>query len=250
LWNGIGRAAQRAEVDVARPVDTVKAELHRLGDKKKAKILQGFFKTGPGEYGEGDVFIGVKVPELRRLSKRYDLSMTATRELLKSPFHEERLLALFILIRVYSKADQVTKRRIYELYLQSTRYINNWDLVDTSAPHIVGDYLMNRSRKPLYRLAKSKSIWERRIAILSTFRFIKQHEYEDALEISSTLLDDDEDLIHKAVGWMLREIGNRDITAEERFLKKCYKRMPRTMLRYAIERFPETKRQRYLKGEV
>jgi 3-methyladenine DNA glycosylase AlkD len=235
---------------VANPVDTIKAELKRLGDEKKAKILQGFFKTGPGEYGEGDVFIGVKVPELRRLSSRHDLSIGGIRKLLKSPIHEERLLALFILVRVYSRADQGMKKRIYELYLESTRYINNWDLVDSSAEHIVGDYLMNRSKRPLFRLAKSKSIWERRIAILSTFRFVKQHEYKDALEVSSALLVDDEDLIHKAVGWMLREIGNRDIKAEERFLKKYYKRMPRTMLRYAIEKFPETKRQRYLKGKV
>ncbi len=235
---------------MADPIHTIKAELRRLGNKEKAKILQGFFKTGPGEYGEGDVFVGVKVPELRRLSKKHALSITGIRRLLRSPIHEERLLALLMLIRMYTKADGDTKKRIYELYLESTRYINNWDLVDLTAPQIVGDYLTNRSRRPLYRLAKSKSLWERRIAILSTFRYIKQNEFEDTLEISDLLLGDEEDLIHKAVGWMLREIGNREIRVEERFLKKRYRTMPRTMLRYAIEKFPETKRQRYLKGEV
>ena len=235
---------------MADPIHTVKAELRKLGDKEKANILQGFFKTGPGEYGEGDVFIGVKVPELRRLSKKHALSITGIRRLLRSRIHEERLLALLMLIRMYTKAGRDTQKRVYELYLESTRYINNWDLVDLIAPQIVGDYLIDRSRSPLYRLARSKSLWERRVAILSTFRYIKQNEFEDTLEISDLLLGDEEDLIHKAVGWMLREIGNRDIRVEERFLKKRYKTMPRTMLRYAIEKFAQAKRQRYLKGRV
>ena len=235
---------------MASQVDTIRAELKRLGDRQKAKILQGFFKTGPGGYGEGDMFIGVKVPELRRLSKKHDLPIGGMRKLLRSPVHEERLLALFMFIRAYSKAAPDIKKQIYELYLASTRYINNWDLVDSSAEHIVGNYLGNRSRRPLRRLAKSKDVWERRIAIMATFCYIKQNDYEDALEISGMLLHDEEDLIHKAVGWMLREIGNRDIEVEERFLKRYYNGMPRTMLRYAIEKFPEPKRQRYLKGKV
>jgi len=228
----------------------LRREIKRLADPKKAKDLQWFFKTGPGEYGEGDVFVGIKVPELRRLSKKHDLSVSETRRLLKSKIHEERLLALLILVRIYSRSTAVAKKRIYDVYLQSTRYINNWDLVDGSAHFIVGDYLMTRSRRPLYRLAKSPALWERRIAILSTYHFIKHSDYDDTLKIARVLLDDEEDLIHKAVGWMLREVGNRDRPTEERFLKEHYKRMPRTMLRYAIEKFPEIRRQRYLKGKI
>jgi 3-methyladenine DNA glycosylase AlkD len=243
-------ATRAAEVGVVNPVEAIRHELRKLGDRERAKILRGFFKTGPGGYGEGDVFIGVTVPELRRLAKKHDLPVTAIRKLLRSPVHEERLLALFMLIRTYSKAAPDLKKRIYELYIANTRYINNWDLVDLSAHHIVGDYLKERSRKPLYRLAKSKSLWERRIAMLSTFRYIKENDFEDAVAVAEILLEDEEDLIHKAVGWMLREIGKRYIKTEEQFLKKHYKKMPRTMLRYAIERFPEPKRQRYLKGQV
>lgn len=231
-------------------VAVVRQEIKRLADPKKAKDLQWFFKTGPGDYGEGDVFVGVKVPELRRLSKKHNLSVSETRRLLKSKVHEERLLALLILVRIYSRSDSATKRKIYEIYLKSTRYINNWDLVDGSSHFIVGDYLMTRSRRPLYRFAKSSDLWERRIAILSTYHFIKHGDYDDTLKIARMLLGDEEDLIHKAVGWMLREVGNRDRVTEERFLKAHYKRMPRTMLRYAIEKFPEAKRQRYLKGKI
>lgn len=231
-------------------VAMVRREIRRLADPKKAKTLQWFFKTGPGDYGEGDVFVGVKVPELRRLAKKHDLSVSETRQLLKSKIHEERLLALLILVRVYLQSDAVAKKKIYEIYLRNTRYINNWDLVDGSAHFIVGDYLMTRSRSPLYRLAKSSDLWERRIAILSTYHFIKRNDYDDTLKVARMLLEDEQDLIHKAVGWMLREVGNRDRPTEERFLKELYKRMPRTMLRYAIEKFPETKRQQYLKGKI
>jgi 3-methyladenine DNA glycosylase AlkD len=222
-----------------------------LGNKQRAKVSQGFFKTGPGEYGKGDVFWGIKVPELRKLAKEYqDITTQEIKQLLKSSIHEERLLALLILVLTYSKGDETAKKRIYELYLKNTKFINNWDLVDGSAEYIVGDFLMDKSRKPLYSLAKSSDLWERRIAMMSTFHFIKRHEFSETLKISRMLLSGEEDLIHKAVGWMLREVGKRHLPTEEKFLKEHYKKMPRTMLRYAIERFPESMRQRYLKGNV
>jgi 3-methyladenine DNA glycosylase AlkD len=222
-----------------------------LGDKKHAAVSQRFFKTEPGEYGEGDIFIGIKVPVLRKLAKEYlDLALKDTRKILRSKYHEVRLLALLIMVGQFSRGDEKKKKSIYELYLKNTRYINNWDLVDLSAYHIVGPYLMDKSREPLFELANSGSLWERRIAIMSTFYFIKNNEFTDTLEIAGILLSDAEDLIHKAVGWMLREIGKRQLKTEEAFLKRNYKIMPRTMLRYAIEKFPEPKRKRYLKGTV
>ena len=212
---------------------------------------QRYFKTGPGEYGEGDIFLGITVPEIRKLAKEYpDLSLAETIQLLQSTIHEERLLALLLLVRAYAKADARTKKHIYDLYLENTHYINNWDLVDASAMHIVGAFLMDKSKKILHNLARSNNLWERRIAVMATFHFIKQDAFVESLAIARKLLTDEEDLIHKAVGWMLREIGKRSIQIEERFLKEHYKKMPRTMLRYAIERFPEAKRQRYLKGEI
>ncbi len=232
-------------------VEAIRKELKRLGNKEKAKVLQGFFKTGPGEYGEGDCFLGIKVPELRKLAKKHQaISIREIDQLLKSSIHEERLLSLFMLVRRYSKEDDAEQKIIYELYLKRTKFVNNWDLVDGSAEHIVGAFLIDRSKKPLYSLAKSKNLWERRISIMSTFHFIKHNEFSEALKISKILLTDDEDLIHKAVGWMLREIGKRHLPLEEKFLKEHYKAMPRTMLRYAIEKFPEPKRQRYLKGNI
>lgn len=229
----------------------IRKQLRDLADPAKAKILRGFFKTGPGEYGEGDVFLGITVPVLRKLAKEHDgIALKGSLQLLKSTVHEERLLALFLLIRAYSKGDESLKKKIYDLYLINIRFINNWDLVDLSAPNIVGSYLTDRSRKPLYALAKSRNLWKRRIAILSAFTFIKRNEFSDMLRISGMLLADRHDLIHKAVGWMLREVGKRDLSAEERFLQRHYKSMPRTMLRYAIERFPESKRQQYLNGKV
>jgi len=230
-------------------VRKIRRKLQQLGSKDKAKVLQKFFKTGPGEYGEGDVFIGVRVPDLRRLVKEYqDITIKEVVQLLSSMIHEERFFALLILVSKYSKGDETVKKRIYELYLQNTQFINSWDLVDGSAQHIVGAYLMDKGKKPLYLLAKSKNLWERRIAILSTFHFIKHDNYAETLKISKILLSDEQDLIHKAVGWMVREIGKRHMLTEEIFLKKHYKRMPRTMLRYAIEKFPESKRQKYLRG--
>ena len=232
-------------------VKDIRAKLRKLGDKERAIVSQRFFKTGPGEYGEGDVFLGIKVPELRKLAKEYeDITMKQVKALLKSSIHEERLLALLILIRKYVKGDESARKRIYELYIKNTQFINNWDLVDVTAEHIVGAFLRDKDRSPLYRLSRSKNLWERRISIMASFHFIKHNEFSDTLKISKILLADREDLIHKAVGWMLREVGKRHMTTEERFLKDHYKKMPRTMLRYAIERFPESERQRYLKGEI
>ena len=229
----------------------IKKRLKALGNKEHAAVSQRFFKTGPGEYGEGDIFIGIKVPVLRKLAKEYlDLPLKDVSKILISKYHEERLLALPILVGQFSKGDEEKKKSIYELYLKNTRFINNWDLVDLSAHYIVGPYLVDRSRAPLYEMAKSESLWERRIAIMSTFYFIKKDDFTDTLKISRILLSDTEDLIHKAVGWMLREIGKRRLTKEETFLKKYYQKMPRTMLRYAIEKFPEPKRKRYLKGTI
>ena len=232
-------------------VEEIRNRLHCLADKEKAKVLQRFFKTGPGEYGEGDRFLGIKVPELRKMAKAQEsVGYGAVRGLLKSPIHEERFLALLILILKYSKGDETEKKKIYDFYLKHTPWVNNWDLVDVSAEHIVGAFLAQKDKAPLYRLARSDLLWERRIAIMATFHFIKKNAFSETLKIAGMLLFDKEDLIHKAVGWMLREVGKRDLETEEAFLRVHYKAMPRTMLRYAIERFPEPKRQRYIKGEI
>ncbi len=226
---------------------TVRRKLRAQASKEKAALLQGFFKTGPGEYGEGDLFIGVNVPEIRKLSKEAAaLKQPQLLQLLRSPVHEERLLALLALIEQYGTGDQACKQRVYETYLANTRWINNWDLVDLSAKQIVGGYLFDKDRKHLYRLVHSKSLWERRIGILATFYFIGRGQYEDSLKIAELLLGDKEDLIHKAVGWMLREVGKRDQEVEEHFLRTHLARMPRTALRYAIERFTPAKRKMYL----
>jgi 3-methyladenine DNA glycosylase AlkD len=232
-------------------VQKIRARLQKLANKERAQHSQRYFKTRPGEYGEGDRFLGIKVPEIRKLAKEYQaITLTEAIQLLQSEIHEERLLALLILVRSYARGEEHTKKRIYGLYLRNTRYINNWDLVDTSAEHIVGAFLKDRSKRPLYDLARSNDLWERRIAIMATFHFIKRHEFTWTLRIARMLLSDTEDLIHKAVGWMLREVGKRHLAAEEQFLKKYYRKMPRTMLRYAIERFPESIRRRYLRGEI
>lgn len=229
----------------------IREKLRQYSSKKQAAILQHFFKTGPGEYGAGDIFLGIKVPQARKIANQYsDLPLKEIIELLKSPIHEERLLALLILVPQYSKPDESGKKAIYELYLKHTRYINNWDLVDLSASRIVGPFLVNKSKKPLYTLAKSEMLWERRIAIIATYYYIKNSDFEDALKISAELMADKEDLIHKAVGWMLREVGKKDEKTLDKFLRKYYNTMPRTMLRYAIERFPESKRKAYLHGKV
>ncbi len=229
----------------------IQKRLRQFATREKARVLQGFFKTGPGEYGDGDIFLGIVVPDIRRVAKEFqDTPLEEIKKILASQYHEERLLALLMLVHQFAQGDEALKKRIYGLYLKSTRYINNWDLVDLSAPNIVGTYLLDKSRKPLYAFARSNDLWKRRIAILSTVAFIRQNDFDDTLGISKILLEDDHDLLHKAVGWMLREIGKRDLRAEERFLKQHYKKMPRTMLRYAIERFPEGKRRNYLDGKA
>jgi len=228
-------------------LDQIKRDLSQLSNPEKAKKLSGFFKTGKGQYGEGDIFLGISVPEQRKVAKRYiSLSLNDLQELLSSKIHEHRLTALLILVSKYGKTDDSGKDEIFHFYLKNTENINNWDLVDASAPKIVGAYLFNKDTSILFKLAKSDNLWERRIAILSTFNFIRNNDFEDALSISELLLHDEHDLIHKAVGWMLREIGKRDQEIEERFLSKYYMHMPRTMLRYAIEKFDENKRKFYL----
>ena len=231
-------------------IDELQSQLISLSNSADGLFLQRFFKTGPGQYGEGDLFRGIRVPQIRRLAANHPLPLEQAERLLHSAYHEDRLLALLILVRKFAKADEAGQAAIYALYLRSTRYINNWDLVDVSAEHIVGAYLSNKSQEPLDHLARSRTIWERRIAILATFHFIRRGNFDATLRIAGILLTDKEDLIHKAVGWMLREVGKRDIQKEEAFLGAHYRQMPRTMLRYAIERFPEEKRRSYLKGTV
>ncbi len=229
-------------------IEALRHELQLLANPEKAEVLRRFFKTGPGQYGEGDVFIGVVVPLSRKIAKRYaDLPFEQVVMLLKSKIHEERLIALFILIGQFNKGDEEKKEQIFRLYLKHTAFINNWDLVDLSADKIVGAHLYGKPRDLLYRLAQSQNLWERRISIIATFHFIKQGRYEETLAVASLLVRDREDLIHKAVGWMLREVGKRCAEeAEEAFLCEHLAHMPRTMLRYSIERFGPEKRRFYL----
>ncbi|MEN8806696.1 MAG: DNA alkylation repair protein [Desulfobacterales bacterium] len=225
--------------------------LARLGNPDIAAHSRRFFKTGKGEYGEGDRFLGIRVPVLRRKAKEFKNSpLPEILRVLTSTFHEERLLALFMLVNKFSKGLPHERKEIYELYLKNTKYINNWDLVDSSAGYIVGAYLADKDKQLIYRMAGSISLWERRIAIMSTFPMIRANDFTTTLNVSQVLLKDEEDLIHKAVGWMLREIGKRNLSVEEDFLKKHYKGMPRTMLHYAIEKFPNKERKRYLMGLV
>jgi 3-methyladenine DNA glycosylase AlkD len=227
----------------------IRARLRGLGSPEAAAFAARYFKTGPGQYGEGDIFLGIRVPVLRRLAREYrGLPEGELLALLRSEVHEDRLLALLILVTVANKGDEATKRRVFDLYLENTQHINNWDLVDTSAREIVGGYLFDKDRSLLDRLVRSESLWERRIAIIATFHFIRRDDFADTLRIAEVLLTDPHDLIHKAVGWMLREVGKRDQPTLESFLMKHRRAMPRTMLRYAVERFPEALRQSYLKG--
>ena len=219
---------------------------------KKAEILQRFFKTKPGEYGEGDVFLGITVPKTRQIAKEFKhLSMDEIDELLSDKVHEKRLVALLILVERFEKGDEKTKKQIFDYYLKNASKVNNWDLVDLTAGKIVGNYLLNKpeQREILYNLANSNDLWEKRIAIISTFTFIRNNQFEDIIKISQILLSDKHDLMHKAVGWMLRELGKRNQIILEDFLKENYKLLPRTTLRYAIERFEESKRKKYLKGD-
>lgn len=278
-------------------VGGLRRELRSIANPEKAKLLQRFFKTGKGEYAEGDLFLGIMVPQSREIAKKYSgLDLRQLKELIASKFHEERLIALFILINKYKTTNH--KKIIFHFYLKNMKYINNWDLVDLSAPGIVGEHLyainsrlthsLDNSLEPsgntsiknkyksfssagryplkdlketlkklsreesraidvLFCLANSKSIWERRIAVLATFQFVKYRRFGESLMLAEMLLNDQHDLIHKAVGWMLREVGKRDVDTEIEFLDKYSSKMPRTMLRYAIERFPEKLRMAYLK---
>lgn len=224
--------------------------MRALGSARDARILQGFFKTGPGEYGEGDVFLGVRVPAIRGLVKDLaDLPPGEALRLLASPFHEARLLGLLCWVRLYRAGPEPLRAEVYAAYLANTGRINNWDLVDLSAPEIVGAHLLNRSRRPLYRLARSRKLWERRIAIVATHRFIRAGSFDDTLRIAELLLRDDHDLIHKASGWMLREAGKRNESVLRGFLDRHHRVMPRTMLRYSIERLPPADRRRYMRLE-
>jgi len=238
-----------------RPVRMTAMKIHRalanLGNPDIAVYSMRFFKTKKGEYGEGDRFLGIRVPVLRQRAKEFiNTPLPEILRVLNSSIHEERLLALFMLVYKFSKGPPHERKEIYELFLKNTKYINNWDLVDSSAGPIVGAYLADKDKQPIYRMAKSINLWERRIAIMSTFPMIRANDFTTTLNVSQVLLKDEEDLIHKAVGWMLREIGKRDLSVEEEFLKKHYKDMPRTILRYAIEKLPNKERKRYLMGLV
>ena len=223
------------------------ADLQKLENPQKAKILSRFFKTGKGEYGEGDIFLGITVPQTRSIAKKYtNLNLKDLEKLLSSKIHEHRLIALLILIENYRKDSIENKNLIFNFYLKNTKFINNWDLVDLSAPKIVGNFLLDKDKSILYNLAKSSNLWEKRMAIISTFAFIRLYKFKHTLKISEVLMKDNHDLIHKAVGWMLREVGKRNKEVEERFLNQYYKKMPRTMLRYAIEKFENNKRKKYL----
>ncbi|MBU0471057.1 MAG: DNA alkylation repair protein [Nanoarchaeota archaeon] len=229
-------------------LDKIKKELLNHSNKEKADIYARFFKTRKGEYGEGDKFIGVNVPNQRKIARKYSkiISLSDTKKLLLSSIHEHRLTTCLIMVDKFQKGYDSEKKEIVEFYLANTEKINNWDLVDLSADKILGAYLIDKDKKILYKLSRSKNLWEKRIAIISTYNFIKNKQFKDTLKISEILLHDKHDLIHKAVGWMLRETGNRNQKIEEKFLTKYYKEMPRTMLRYAIEKFDEDKRRYYM----
>ena len=220
-----------------------------LADADKAKFLDGFFKTGPGQYGEGDRFLGIVVPAIRQVAKQFRLlSLPDCEALLASPYNEERLLALLILVGRYQQGDVITQENVYQLYLAHRQRVNNWNLVDSSAPAIVGTHLLTRDRSVLVELARSPTLWDRRIAVLATLTFIRAKDFSDTLRLAELLLADPQDLMHKACGWMLREVGKRDATVLEDFLSLHQRAMPRTTLRYAIERFTADKRAALLAG--
>ena len=231
----------------------IRRKLKALGKPEDVRHLQRFFKTGKGQYGAGDLFLGIRMPQLRALVKAYrGTSLEVCLDLLQSGYHEERMLALLLMVDLFERADRAGDVKVCEAvyirYLDHTAYINNWDLVDLSCYKLAGVWLLNRDKAKLYELARSADLWERRIAIITTMQFIRHDQFEDTLKIAEILLHDEHDLIHKAAGWMLREVGNRDRAVEEKFLRKHCRTMPRTMLRYAIEKFPEPLRQSYLKG--
>ncbi len=232
-------------------LEQARQALRDKASSEDAAFLQGYFKCGPGEYGEGDQFLGVRVPQTRQIAKQFKtLPLPEILTLLHSPFHEERLLALLLMVHRYGKADQTGQEELFSLYVKNSRYINNWDLVDVSAPKLSGPHLLKRPRTILYDLADSTWLWDRRIAIMSSWAFLKVGELEDTLALCERLMGDPEDLMHKACGWMLRELGKRDQPRLERYLKQHLQVMPRTMLRYAIEKFPKELRQAYLQGTI
>ncbi|RDI91112.1 DNA alkylation repair enzyme [Thermosipho africanus Ob7] len=227
-------------------IEYLKKELENYIEEEKSKFLPKFFHAYPGGYGEGDKFLGIRVPYLRKIAKKYrNLTFEEIEKLLKSEYHEHRLTAVFILIHKFKEDSE----KVVNIYLRNIDKINNWDLVDSSAPHILGQYLNNKDRQILYEFAKSNNLWRQRIAIIATHYFIKKNDFKDAISIAEILINHKHDLIHKAVGWTLREIGKRDKNLEIEFLKRYYKVMPRTMLRYAIEKFPENERKNFLRGE-
>jgi 3-methyladenine DNA glycosylase AlkD len=236
-----------ARMSSSAALDDLRRRLRESAEPERTGTLRRFFKTGPGGYGEGDVFLGVRVPEARKVARGFDgLGEEDVLELLRSPVHEERLVALVMLVRRYERGDGATRGRVYELYLENTARINNWDLVDASAPQIVGAHLLDRDRTILDRLARSPSVWERRISIMATFAFIRAGDFGDTLRLARVLLGDGHDLIHKASGWMLREVGKRDEGTLVRFLEEHAPQMPRTMLRYAVERLDPPTRSRLM----
>ena len=245
------RTVGRRELGMASTATDIRNGLRALADKDIAAHSRRFFKTGKGEYGEGDRFLGIRVPVIRQQVRQYrDASLSTLKSVLKSPWHEVRLFAVLSLADRYKRGDEQVRRQVFDLYVTHLDYVNNWDLVDGSAHLIVGPWLENRSRQRLCRMARSRHLWTRRVAIMSTYHFIRGNDFDDTLKIAGILLQDKHDLIHKAVGWMLREVGNRDRAVEEKFLARHYQQMPRTMLRYAIERFPAARRKAYLVGWV
>jgi len=235
-------------------LQSLRKELKTAADSSYAQTAQRFFKTGKGEYGEGDIFIGVRVPHVRSIIKPYCsmISLQETGQLLSSKIHEERLCALMILVQQYRSAenDETRQTEIFNFYIKNSSRINNWDLVDLSAPYISGDYLFERDRSILEKLARSGNLWKKRISIITTLGFIKRGDIAHSFLIADILINDSHDLMHKAVGWTLRETGKKDIESLEKYLKSRYKKMPRTMLRYAIEKFPESIRKKYLTGRI
>ncbi|RKD30025.1 DNA alkylation repair protein [Thermohalobacter berrensis] len=234
-------------------IKAIKEELSQYIEPEKAEYLPKFFKAYPGGYGEGDKFIGVRVPNQRKIARKYykKISLKEVEMLLQESIHEYRFTALIILVNKFQKIKkEEEKKEIVDLYLNNILYVNNWDLVDTSADKILGAYLFDKDKSLLYDLAQSDNLWKQRIAIISTFYFIKNHQFEDTLKLAKVLLNHEHDLIHKAVGWMLREIGKRDFNVEFNFLKEHYNKMPRTMLRYAIEKFEPELRKKFLKGLI
>ena len=231
-------------MEIKSQLGKIRKEIRINSDAERAKNLARFFKTGKGDYGYGDKFIGLTVPQIRELAKKYkDINISDLESLVASPIHEERMLALIIMTKRYPKE----KEKFYKIYLKNKKYINNWDLVDITCPRIVGDYLFDKPRDILYKLALSKNLWERRMSIIATATFIQRNDFADTLKIAEILLADRHDLIHKAVGWMLREVGKRNKPVEQAFLQKHHQKMPRTMLRYAIEKFPDPERKALLK---